>query len=145
MSFQWRQEAVSTNRLFFSFRLWRMARIFPVRRWGEQIGIPDFLQFKPRIHDRIRARTRQRDGGVHTYRCHLGVARDLHGSDRHKIAEQGSAITESPLNQREHIDLVRAYRFGQRNSSRYSGVSSGAKPWRVMFSVTTRGNRNCRR
>jgi len=34
---------------------------------------------------------------------------------------------------------------GPRNSSRYCGVVSGAKPWRVMFSVTTRGTTNCRR
>jgi hypothetical protein len=37
------------------------------------------------------------------------------------------------------------YFFGQRNSSRYSGVCSGAKPWRATFSVTTRGTRKCRR
>src|SRR5204863_4317150 len=28
------------------------------------------------------------------------------------------------------------------NGGRYSGVVSGAKPWRMMFSVTTRGTRN---
>ena len=28
------------------------------------------------------------------------------------------------------------------NGARYSGVVSGAKPWRMMFSVTTRGTRN---
>ena len=35
--------------------------------------------------------------------------------------------------------------FGQRNSSRYSGDCSGAKPWRLVFSVTTRGTRKFRR
>ncbi len=31
------------------------------------------------------------------------------------------------------------------NGARNSGVVSGAKPWRMMFSVTTRGTRNWRR
>src|SRR4030095_7542541 len=35
--------------------------------------------------------------------------------------------------------------LGQRNSSRYSGDCSGAKPWRLVFSVTRRGTRKCRR
>ena len=34
---------------------------------------------------------------------------------------------------------------GQRNSSRYCGVCSGANPWRMMFSVTTRGTMNCKK
>ncbi len=63
---------------------------------------------------------------------------------RREITEQGAAAGVNGLPFRTDF-FVYCFGRGQRNSSRYSGALSGAKPWRVMFSVTTRGRRKCSR
>src|SRR5438552_18968478 len=108
---------------------WREFLAF--RRRGS-IALQEFLQFRARISDRSSARTSKGDGGVCVACPNLGVASALHDCDGGEIVEQ-----------RPPAELIaRLFSsgyccgFGQRNSSRYSGVFSGTRPSRLVFSVT---------
>jgi hypothetical protein len=141
-SFHGREGAIPADGLFFPFWFQAMAwREFLALRWRGSIALPEFLQFRTRIPNRSGAGTSEGDGGVCVDCSDLGVAGALHGCDGGEIVEQ-----RPPLIRCLHLQLRHAYCcFGQRNSSRYSGVSSGIRPSRLVFSVTTRGIRNCRR
>lgn len=147
-----RQEAISADGLFFPFRFRPMARwvFLSLRRRGP-IGVQSFLQLGTRIPYGSRARTSEGDGGVCSDCSDLRVAGAVYGYHGGKVAKQRPSVAPvcscaaSDLSARTALQLRHAYCWGGRNSSRYSGVSSGAKPWRVVFSVTTRGIRNCSR
>ena len=139
-SFDGRQRAIPANGLFFPFRFWSMARAFLVfgrRRW---IAIQAPFRSGARIPNRSGARTSKGDGGFRGDYSYLRVACGLHDCDCCKVAQQWPPAGLI-------VWLVDAYclGFGQRNSFRYSGDWSGANPWRLVFSVTTRGTRKCKR
>src|SRR6266498_2962206 len=142
-SFHGRKGTISADGLLFPFRFRSMAwREFLVLRWRGSIALPEFLQFRTRIPDRSGARTGEGDGSVCVDCPDLGVAGALHGCNGGEIVEQRPPAVVSSL----HPHPRRVYCcLGQRISSRYSGVSSGTRPSRLVFSVTTRGIRNCRR
>lgn len=146
-----RQEPISADGLFFSFRFRPMARwIFLALRWRGQIGIQEFLQPRARIPDRSGARTGEGDGGVCGNCSDLGLAGNLHGCHCGEVVEQRSSVASWRVSDQAAFRSARLIRqnycgLGQRNSPRYSGVCSGAKPWRLVFSVTTRGMRKFKR
>ncbi len=78
------------------------------------------------------------DGGESAQRRFYDFTREfLLESERARLT---AIIALSGITARHFVGDGASHRRG-RNSVRYSGVASGAKPWRMMFSVTTRGTR----
>src|SRR5262245_7670542 len=117
-------------------------RLFFALRRRRKIRVQEFLQFRARIPYRSCTRTCQGNGGVCTDCPDFCVAGALHGGHRGETVEQRSPTRPVALLPAGFGGKTPCcYLLGQRNSSRYSGVFSGASPWRVTFSVTTRGTR----
>ena len=71
---------------------WRGIRPHLMGRTDRNFGL---LQFESRIHDRIDARTGQRNGGIWRGGRGVSLAGDLHGDHRREIADKGRPLAES--------------------------------------------------